>query len=274
MQVARALLIAGSGLTLLYLVAIFAYLATGSRQTDTLVPDDGIIRYEVKTGGGQTHVVEHPTDDPAGVLEETTRRFGEVVSVVRLEPGQLMTHAKQAVSPALAFAALLFPLSLLGVGFYARGRSVRLKKFERAISRSLTADARSIQAACGLSDGELEKAIGRLNTAGCMQLTWDKRTHRVYDRRLSDHTIIVQHCPNCNEAVNMRVIADLQNIPQCKNCMNMIDRHTLDKLKTNVVENLVKDNAVETGTDFSVGVLLALALLFPPGAIFYGLRHA
>jgi hypothetical protein len=274
MQVARALITAGAGLTLVYLLAIFAYLAVGSRRSDTLVPDDGIVRYEVKTGAGQTHIVEHPTDDPAGVLEETTRRFGEVASVVRLEPGQVMSHAAQTVSPALAFAALLFPLTLLGVGFYARGRAARLQKFERVISRSLTADARSVQATCGLNDAGLENAIARMNTAGCMQLTWDKRTHRVYDRRLSDHTIVVQHCPSCNEAVNMRVIADLQTVPQCKSCMNMIDRHTLDQLKAGVVQNLVKDNAVDTGADFSVGVLVALALLFPPGAIFYGLRHA
>lgn len=274
MQVARALLTAGAGLTVVYLVAIFAYLATGSRQSDTLVPDDGIIRYEVKTGGGKTHIVEHPTDDPAGVLEETTRRFGEVTSVVRLEPGQIMSQTGQPVSPVVAFAALLFPMALLGVGFYARERTLRLQKFERFISRTLAADSKSAQAACGLSDSGLDDAISRMNTAGCMQLTWDKRTHRVYDRRLTDHTIVVQHCPSCNEAVNMRVIADLQTVPECKSCMNVIDRHTLDQLKAEVVENLVRDNPIETDTDFSVGVLLALALLFPPGAIFYGLRHA
>lgn len=277
MQVSRALLGAGTVLLLVYLVAIVSFLMLPTTTPESIVPADGTVRYAVTTGAGETHVIDHPVDDPAGVLDEASRRFGEVTSVTRLEPGTTMpdtgSTSRKRIT-LLMFASLLFPIGLLAAGFYARERSQQTRRLWTAIANTLTADAATLQRQLGINEAGLQSVIARLNAEGRAQLIWDPQTKRVYDRRLSDHTITVQFCPRCNDPINARVIADLQHVPQCSSCMYPVDRHELDRLKANIVQGLRSGSDVETDDSFSMGLFVVLTLVFPPGAIFYGLRHA
>lgn len=277
MLVSRALFSAGAGLLLLYIVAIVALLAKGTASREAYVPDDGTIRYEVVSGNGEIHVLEHATDDPAGVLEEAARRFGEVASVKRLQPGDSMPAANapsRTPIGVLAIALLLFPTGLVAAGFYARTRAQQTHTLWSAINSTLTEDSTALMRQLGTDEAGLRKVMDRLNAEGRVQLLFDVQNKRVYDRRLSDHTITVQFCPRCNEPFNARVIADLLRIPQCSSCMYPVERQELDRLKSGIVQGLRAGVSLDDVSAFSVGLFVVLALLFPPGAIFYGLRHA
>lgn len=277
MKVSRALIGAGTGLLVVYAVAIGAYLAKSARAVEVVVPDDGTIRYAVVTATGESHVVENAADDPAGVLEEAGRRFGEISSVTKLEPGAPMPEvagtSMSKLGP-LALVALLFPVGLLLVGFRARSRALQVRKLWTVISPTLTADASALERHLNVDERGLMDAVKRLNEEGRAQLVFDTHSKRVYDRRLSDETITVQFCPRCNDPVNVRVLADLLHVPQCPSCMYPIDRHELDRLKANIVQRLRNDGGGEVESDFSIGTFVTLAILFPPGAIYYGVRHS
>ncbi len=277
MLVSRALFGAGAGLLLLYVVAIMALLAKGTGTREAYVPDDNTVRYEIVTGTGETHVIEPPTDDAASVLDEASRRFGEVSSVKRLVPGDPMPQAQtpsRTPIGLLALALLLFPTGLIAAGFYARTRAQQTQTLWTAINSTLTEDATGLMRQIAVDEAGLKKAIDRLNAEGRVQLVFDVQNKRVYDRRLSDHTITVQFCPRCNEPINARVIADLLRIPQCPSCMYPVERHELDRLKAGIVQGLRSGVSLDDVSAFSLPLFVVLALLFPPGAIYYGLRHA
>lgn len=276
MQVSRALIGAGAGLALLYIVLLTAYFAFSSRHTPAPVATG--VRYEVTTAGGEVHALDDIPDDPGGALLEAQRRYGEITGVRRLEPGETsvadMPTSKPRASSLLAFGLLIFPIGLLLAGLRAQQRASHEQRLWGALSNSLTADSQQLQRGLALNDADMHQAIARINALGRAQLVWDLATHRVYDRRLSDHTITVQFCPRCNDPINVRVIADLQHVPKCPNCLYAVDRHELDRLKAGIVQTLIRDSKADAPRDFSLGLFVVLALLFPPGAIFYGVRHS
>jgi hypothetical protein len=276
-QASRALLSVGTALFIVYVLAIALYFAKQARQTGSIAVANGPIQYVVTTASGESHVLDNVADDPAAVLVEAGRRFGEVSSVKKLEPGDPIPESagpSRAQATIVAFVMLTFPLGLLAAGFRARARANEVRALWSAISPTLTAASGPLLARLAINEGALPQVIERLNAEGRVQLVFDAKHKRVYDRRLSDHTITVQFCPRCNEALGKRLIADLLQVPTCPSCMFPVDQAELHHLTADIVRQLRNDGGADAESDFSLGTLVVLALLFPPGAIYYGLNHS
>jgi len=276
-QASRTIIRVGTAMLAVYLLVIGVYFSRQARRSGDVATADGPTQYVVTTPDGQTHLIDNVPDDPAAVLVEAGRRFGEVTSVKKLEPGDALPDSAGGAGSMvllLAAAMLTFPLALIFVGFRARSRAENVRALWTAVAPTLTIASGPLQSRLGLDDRGLQETIERLNSEGRVQLVFDAKNKRVYDRRLSDHTITVQFCPRCNAAMNVRLIADLLQTPACPSCMSRVESADLDHLKAGIVQELRNDGGADAESDFSTGTFVALAILFPPGAIYYGINNA
>lgn len=277
MQASRALLGVGSAMFVLYALLFGVYFTREGRKSADMATAGSETQYVVTTTDGEQHLLKDAPGDPGAVLIEAGRRFGEVTAVRKLEPGDPLPESGTNWNGRLRMIALLlltFPLAMVALGFRARARADRVRALWNAVSPTLTVPAGPLKARLGLDDAGLHQLVERLNSEGRVQLIFDVAHKRVYDRRLSDHTISVQFCPRCNEPLSLRLIADLLQTPKCPRCMFVIEQGELDHLKADIVQQLRNDAGADAEGDFSMGTFLALALLFPPGAIYYGMNHS
>jgi hypothetical protein len=244
-------------------------------------PNDPLVHYLVVTEEGKPQVFSYRRDDPAGMLVEVQKRFGEVKSLQRVDGDTAERLRSIRISRWLrrGFGAmLLFPLAALVAGIWLRSRQVAFESLWKALRPTLSANATELTERTGLSTGALRAAIERVNARGLAQLEWDTEFNRIADVRLSSYNITLEYCERCNEALDQRVPADLKQVPRCPSCMFQHNPAHLDELKRPIVEQLLEESAaarerVPEASGFSLLTFAVLLLFFPPAAIAYAARQ-
>lgn len=283
----RALLIIGSLLFLIYLLAwIIFYTLLPPNPVHSIRDgrgrdDSQVFYYKITTTAGKDHIIPARANDPAGMLSEATRRFGEIGAINRISAEAAKNIRAEHITYSLwcySGFLLVIPIAMIGAGLWLRKQQNRETIFWSEIKHTLGMQAEQLRAKTGLSDHAMKVAIDRINQLGLARLYWDTKSNRIYDTRLSQHSITINYCVRCNEPLNQRLLADLKKVPRCPACMFTHDRLQLDQLTADLVDQLhhealpVIDQVVQERR-FSWLQFLVLTLLFPPFAIVYALKR-
>jgi hypothetical protein len=250
--------------------------------TSAAAPGDArSIDYRVTDVEGNEHIMRADANDPAALLLEVSRRFGDGASMQRLEPREAaQARQREEVSPELWLGLLLIlPLSLTWAGVRLKRRELDLLRVWQVMRPTLSVPLPTLLQRTGQSETTLKQNLLRLTERGWADLQYHPDTGRVFDGRLSAYSLTLAHCPQCNEPANARMLADLNNVPTCQACMNTYDATFLEAQKRDLVLKLVEESVRRSrerpvDADFSLARYALFALLFPPAALSYALTKA
>jgi hypothetical protein len=280
-------LVAGVALLALYMAAWHVLIRSGvlanmhiitetSGDPEVVDAQEAAEYYEVTTRTGDVYVERIVGNkDPAHVLIVVAKRYGEGASLRRLEPeqGRARIVSTTRLQPWLR-ALFLFPVGLLITGLYLRRRSDAAKRVWRLLAPTLCADAAFLQREAGLARWEVRDAARDLTKRGVAQLEFHALTERIFDKRLNNFYLPLNRCPQCKGQINLRVRADLNELPRCTACKQILDRAALEPLTARVAKK-IRDEAPRPSrltADFSLGWFAFWVLLWPPIAMLYALR--
>lgn len=273
-RIERSLFFGAGALTLAY-GALWWVL--GSARATAPAPDVlAGTAYAVTTPNGDVHVLATDSPDPARPLVEATERFGQNVSLRRVSPEEAADILRrQRSAHHVVLVLLLFPVAFLVAGARVRRRGRTLATVFDAIAPSLSEEISTLSRRTGLEEQALRAEVERIRRRGLANLVWDDERGRVYDERLSSHSLLLQTCPHCSDPIVARMRADLANIPQCPSCMTTFDAAVLARMNRDLVERL-RAEPIPAGADapFSPGAFALWTLLFPPAALVHALRAA
>ncbi|MGD8859512.1 MAG: hypothetical protein PVI30_05830 [Myxococcales bacterium] len=238
---------------------------------------DGVT-YRVETADGEEHLVTVPAADPALVLQEASRRFGEIRGVTRLPPRQAHMAQRAEARPSrrvypLMGLLFIFPLAMFWAASRLRRRERALGAVWTALNPGLSGQLPALARATGLTPAEVLRQAREINERGWADLAYHPEQERIADARLEQYGVTIPFCPLCNEPAAMRARADLVNVPRCPACMSEYPREQLQELVLDTAGKLRRSpEEGKLGQDFSPGIFAAFTLLFPPLAIFHALR--
>lgn len=287
-RIPSTLIVSGALLFVLYALGWGGLLWMGHAEANEEPPADEApgggttqLDYRVTDAEGEEHLLRVSSSDPAELLLEVSRRFGDGASVQRLEPreAEQVREQEAGISHLWVGLLLILPLSLIWAGVRLRRRELDLLEVWKALRPTLSLPLRQLLQRTGQSEGVLKENLVRLSKRGWADLQYHPETGRVFDARLSAYSLTLSYCPQCNEPANARMLADLNNIPICPGCMNAYDASFLEAQKKELVERLVAESTRRAqgqplDGDFSVARYALFALLFPPFALSYALTKA
>lgn len=232
--------------------------------------------YKVTTPADEVYVLAIDSPDPARPLLEATERYGEHVAIERIEQDEAIAILRrQRSTQHWALALLVFPVAFFVTATRIGRRGRTLDFVYAAIAPTLSVDLATLAHRTSLDERTLHDAVERIRALGLADLVWDEEKGRVYDERLSGHSITLQACPHCAEPIVARIRADLSNIPQCPSCMSIFDADVLARMNRGLVERLQAEPPRADGhPHFSLGAFALWTLLFPPVALLHALRAA
>ena len=230
--------------------------------------------YKVVTTDGEVHLLTIDSPDPSRVLVEANARFEHVASTQRLDPAEAeLERSKQRRTHVWVLGLCAFPVSFLLVAARRRMRERAFEEVFAVVAPTLSVDIGALTRQTGLPEDRLRREVERIRSRGLADLRWDEEHMRVYDARLSDHTLVLDHCPHCTDPIHVRVRADLTNIPRCPNCMTTFDDSVLARMSQDLTERLLADSTAHaTSAAFPLGAFLLWTVVFPPVALLMALR--
>lgn len=288
-RIATTLLVSGTLLLFVYAAGWGALMWTARPAPAPIEPDPipavgpARLDYRVTDAEGNEHLLSASASDPAELLLEVSRRFGQGASVQRLEPAEAARARQQSAprprSRLWVGVLLILPLSLIWAGARLRRREHELSRVWEVLKPTLTLPLGTLLEHTGLGEAALKQHLVRITERGWADLQYHPESGRVFDARLSAYNLTLTHCPQCNEPVNARMLADLNNVPRCPGCMNTYDTGLLEAQKQRLVGELVEQSARRAAEhpvdgDFSVARYALFALLLPPIALSYALTKA
>ena len=218
----------GGAFVLFVLYAAIAWLASRSNGLNDVDPE--ALRgtpYRVTTADDQEHVIAVDSADPAAAITLASE-YGNDARVERIDPAEATAILRrQRGNYAWLAGLLVFPFAYLFSATRLQRRERELARVLDALHPTLSDSIAGLVRKTGLSEAELKRQVKRIGKLGLAELQWDDQERRVYDVRLSAHTMTLQTCPHCHEAIHIRMRADLTQVPRCTQCMTTFDRGAL-----------------------------------------------
>jgi hypothetical protein len=162
-------------------------------------------------------------------------------------------------------------LILVVIGYYFRSREKKIITVWNALDHAGEARVADLSINLGLPREFILKHLKDINAQTSGAFTYDSRSDKIINSRLLTEFLVMVDCVSCGTKINQKVSLDLSNPPRCNYCGTDVPTDHLNKLKQEVILSL-KSTPVPVGSDFSVGVFIALLIFFWPAAVFYVIK--
>jgi hypothetical protein len=212
----------------------------------------------------------------------------------------LPPDATRSIANALGVGALgvvgvaLAPVGMLAAGFHVRNREKRVLMLHSVLERQLELRVRDFVANTDFTRASLEEAMRELNESGLGFYVWDREADLIQDARLRRGELHYDRCDSCQASVSMTVEVGTPGVPECPYFDARLDSGDLAKAKQRLVDEIREQEGHkrpgpvpgtpratwregrhdEDDARFSVGLFVAMLVIFWPLGVGYAVRYA
>jgi hypothetical protein len=164
-------------------------------------------------------------------------------------------------------------VTLLIVAAFIRRDERRIIALWDILEKNFEVDVRDLTNSTSYTQREIERAIPLINAQPGAYFVLDRGKGRIVDGRLRIRSRVSDSCPSCGSHFSQELIADLSEGSSCPYCKAGLDTSGHAENKAALLNKLGAEREaprhLEKKSSFNVGLMIALSLFFPPGALVY-----